>query len=305
MTGEHIGFIGVGNMGLPILRRLLAAGYRVVAFDTSRDALDRAARAGAAVAESVRDVGERTDTVLASLPTPQVSSTAVAEVSVAQRIRRFVDLSTVGRRAAQRNHETLAAADVAALDSPVSGGVHGAEAGTLAVMVSGPRAEFDALADVYAVIGRAIFVSEEPGAAQTMKLVNNLMAATTLAATAEVMVMGVKSGLDPQVMIDVLNAGSGGTHASRDKFPRAVLPRTFDYGFATGLMNKDVQLYLSEARALDTPAEVAELMARIWDATQTGQGPDSDFTCVIKPMEDAAGVTVGNLSRSDSSPQRP
>jgi 3-hydroxyisobutyrate dehydrogenase len=83
-----------------------------------------------------------------------------------------------------------------------------------------------------------------------MKLVNNLMAATALAATAEVVVMGVKAGLDAQVMIDVLNAGSGGTHASRDKFPRAVLPRTFDYGFATGLMVKDVRLYLDEAKAL-------------------------------------------------------
>ncbi|MGE2730660.1 NAD(P)-dependent oxidoreductase [Mycolicibacterium vaccae] len=294
MTVGDLGFIGLGNMGFPMMARLLAADRRVTVFDTDEAALGRAVTAGATAAASAREVGEHAETVLASLPTPQVSNRVVAEIAGAQRIRRFIDLSTVGRQAAQRNHDLLDAHGVAALDSPVSGGVHGAEAGTLAVMVSGPRSEFDALAAVFALIGRAIFVSEQPGAAQTMKLVNNLMAATTLAATAEVMVMGVKAGLDPQVMIDVLNAGSGGTHASRDKFPRAVLPRTFDYGFATGLMNKDVALYLAEARELATPVDVAESIARIWDRTQTEHGANSDFTCVVKPMEDAADVVVGS-----------
>src|SRR5271156_1755581 len=102
--------------------------------------------------------------------------------------------------------------------------------------------------------------------------------------------MGAKAGLDPAVMIDVLNAGSGATSASRDKFPRSILPRTFDYGFATGLMVKDVRLYLDEAGALGVPVAVAEAVARLWEATQADQGPDSDFTTVIKPLEKAAGV---------------
>lgn len=234
-----VGFVGLGNMGLPMATRLVEAGHGVVVFDPRADAVARMVSRGAEAAASARDVADRTDTVLASLPTPQVSEAVAAEVSGGGAVRRYVDLSTVGAQAAQRNSVVLAEHGVAALDAPVSGGVHGAEAGTLAVMVSGPRADFAALESVFAAIGRAIFVSEKPGAAQTMKLINNLMAATTLAATAEVMVMGVKAGLDAQVMIDVLNAGSGGTHASRDKFPRAVLPRTFDYGFATGLMTKD------------------------------------------------------------------
>ncbi len=144
------------------------------------------------------------------------------------------------------------------------------------------------------MIGRPIFVSEQPGAAQTMKLINNLMAATTLAATAEVVVMGVKAGLDPQVMIDVLNAGSGGTHASRDKFPRAVLPRTFDYGFATGLMTKDVLLYLDEARAVGYAGRVGGVGGTGVGADRRQQeGPGSDFTSVVKPLERDAGVTIG------------
>ncbi|MBU9764772.1 NAD(P)-dependent oxidoreductase [Mycobacterium sp. TNTM28] len=293
----EIGFIGLGNMGRPMMRRLLEAGFPVVVFDVREDVLAEAVTLGAQPGTSVRDVADRTETVLASLPTPQVSEAVAADVADGTRVQRFVDLSTVGGQAAQRNHAALAARGIAALDSPVSGGVHGAEAGTLAVMVSGPHDQFELLAPVFDVIGRAIFVSETPGAAQTMKLINNLMAATTLAATAEVMVMGVKAGLSADVMIDVLNAGSGGTHASRDKFPRAVLPRTFDYGFATGLMAKDVRLYLKEAKALGLPLEMAETVQRIWEQTLECEGADSDFTSVIKPMEKSAGVIVEGGSR--------
>ncbi|CDP82904.1 MULTISPECIES: NAD(P)-dependent oxidoreductase [Mycolicibacterium] len=287
-----IGFIGLGNMGWPMMNRLLTAGFPVVAFDVREDVLAKATALGAQPAGSVRAVADRAETLLASLPTPQISEAVVADVAAGSRVQRFVDLSTVGGQAAQRNHAVLGAQDIAALDSPVSGGMHGAQAGTLAIMVSGPRSEFDSLATVFEVLGRAIFVSEQPGAAQTMKLINNLMAATTLAATAEVMVMGVKAGLIADVMIDVLNAGSGGTHASRDKFPRAVLPRTFDYGFATGLMAKDVGLYLAEATSLGLPVEMAETVQRIWENTLHAEGPDSDFTSVVKPMEKAAGVIV-------------
>ncbi|NKZ09600.1 NAD(P)-dependent oxidoreductase [Mycolicibacterium septicum DSM 44393] len=294
---SEIGFIGLGNMGWPMMDRLLTAGFPVVAFDVREDVLAKAAALGAVRADSVRDVADRTETILASLPTPQISESVVADVAAGSRVRRFVDLSTVGGPAAQRNHAALGAHGIAALDSPVSGGMHGAQAGTLAIMVSGPRSEFDSLAPIFEVLGRAIFVSEQPGAAQTMKLINNLMAATTLAATAEVMVMGVKAGLNADVMIDVLNAGSGGTHASRDKFPRAVLPRTFDYGFATGLMAKDVRLYLDEATALGLPVEMAQTVQRIWEQTLRAEGPESDFTSVIKPMENAAGVIVEGGSR--------
>ncbi|KLI07559.1 oxidoreductase [Mycolicibacterium conceptionense] len=284
-------------MGWPMMNRLLTAGFPVVAFDVRADVLAKATALGAQPADSVRAVADRAATLLASLPTPQISESVVAEVAAGSRVQRFVDLSTVGGQAAQRNHAVLGAQGIAALDSPVSGGMHGAEAGTLAIMVSGPRSEFDSLSTVFEVLGRAIFVSEQPGAAQTMKLINNLMAATTLAATAEVMVMGVKAGLTADVMIDVLNAGSGGTHASRDKFPRAVLPRTFDYGFATGLMAKDVGLYLAEATSLGLPVEMAETVQRIWEHTLHAEGPDSDFTSVVKPMEEAAGVIVEGARR--------
>jgi 3-hydroxyisobutyrate dehydrogenase-like beta-hydroxyacid dehydrogenase len=292
----EIGFIGLGNMGFPMARRLLQQNHDVIAFDTRSDALERVVALGAQAALSVKEVAGRAETVMASLPSPVASlevATGAAGVIEGSRVKRYVDLSTVGSQTAVQIHDRLAERNIVAIDSPVSGGVGGAEKGTLAVMVSGPRSEFDVIRTALEAIGRPFYIGEKPGSAQTMKLANNILAANVLVATSEVVVMGVKSGLDPGVMIEVLNAGSGATSASRDKFPRAILPRTFDYGFATGLMVKDVRLYLDEANALGVPADVAETIGRLWETAARDQGADSDFTTVIKPFERAAGVTVG------------
>ena len=292
-----IGFIGLGNMGFPIARRLVEAGHNVVAFDTRADVDGRRVALGRRAASSAEDVADSAETVMASLPSPQASRDVATDVADGSRIRRFVDFSTVGRPTAIEVHDLLAARGIVAIDSPVSGGVSGAEKGTLAVMVSAPRADFELLTPVYETIGRPFYLGDKPGSAQTMKLVNNLLAATGLIATCEAVAMGVKAGLDAAVMIDVLNAGSGGTNASRDKFPRSILPRTFDYGFATGLMVKDVRLYIEEAKALGVSMEVAEAVARLWESSDRELGPESDFTAAIKPIEQAAGVVVGGPQR--------
>jgi 3-hydroxyisobutyrate dehydrogenase-like beta-hydroxyacid dehydrogenase len=294
-----IGFIGLGHMGFPMARRLIEAGYDVIAFDTRAEALDSLAALGARPASSPKEIADAAETVLASLPSPQAALDVSAGVAGGSRIRRYVDLSTIGTATAVQIHGILAERNIVAIDCPVSGGVGGAEKGTLAMMVSAPRPVFDALQPVLETLGRPMHVGEQPGSAQTMKLVNNILAATVLVATSEVVVMGAKSGLDPSVMIDVLNAGSGATSASRDKFPRAILPRTFDYGFATGLMVKDVRLYLDEAKALGVPVEIAEAVARRWETTLNDEGADSDFTSAIKPIERAAGITVGGPEKRE------
>ncbi|OBJ10443.1 NAD(P)-dependent oxidoreductase [Mycobacterium sp. 1465703.0] len=296
----EVGFIGLGNMGFPMACRLIQEKHEVIAFDTRGEALERVVALGARPASSPKEVADGADTVMASLPTPDASlavATGAAGVIAGARVKRYVDLSTVGSQMAVQIHELLAQHNIVAIDSPVSGGVGGAQKGTLALMVSGPRDEFDVVRTALEALGRPLYVGDKPGSAQTMKLANNILAANVLAATAEVVVMGVKAGLDPDVMIEVLNAGSGATSASRDKFPRAILPRTFDYGFATGLMVKDVRLYLDEARALGVPAEVAETTGRVWEAVARDEGADSDFTSVIKPFERAADVTVGRSAR--------
>lgn len=291
----HLGFIGTGRMGLPMVRRLIAAGHTITAHDASRDALDRAAALGAARAASPAAVASATDTVLASLPTPDiVRAVALGQDGVigGSAIRTFVDLSTTGSRVAREIAAALRAKNIIQLDAPVSGGVGGAEKGTLAVMVSGPRAAFDRLADVLAVIGRPFFIGEEAGLGQTMKLVNNILSANALAASAEAMVVAAKAGIDPAVAIDVINSGTGRNTATADKFPRAILPGTFDFGFATGLMLKDVRLFLAEAEALGVPIDIAQAVARAWTRAADEIGAEQDFTTVIQPLEARAGVTV-------------
>src|SRR6202790_4558080 len=291
-----IGFIGLGKMGFPMARRLIEAKHQLVVFDQRKEAVDHLVALASQSPSSRKEVADRAETVLASLPSLQASldvATGSGGVIEGKRIKRFVDLSTVGSHMAVRIHDLLAKRNIVQLDCPVSGGVGGAEKGTLAVMVSGPKADFEAAKPALEVIGKVFFIGEKPGSAQTMKLANNLLAATAVVAPSEAVVMGVKSGLDPAVMIDVINFGSGLKTASRDKFPRAILPRTFDFGFATGLMVKDVRLCLEEARALGLSMEVAEAVGRLWEVVIREMGAESDFTSAIKPIEKAAGVVVG------------
>jgi 3-hydroxyisobutyrate dehydrogenase-like beta-hydroxyacid dehydrogenase len=223
----QIGFIGLGNMGFPMARRLIEARHHLVVFDQRKQTMDKLVALGAQAASSPKDVADRAETVMASLPSLQASldvATGKDGVIEGKRVRRFVDLSTVGSHMAVRIHDLLAKRNLVQLDSPVSGGVGGAEKGTLAVMVSGPRDDFEAVRGALDVIGKVFFIGEKPGSAQTMKLANNLLSATAVVATSEAVVMGVKAGLDPAVMIDVINAGSGMNTASRDKFPRSILP---------------------------------------------------------------------------------
>ncbi|HWX05494.1 MAG TPA: NAD(P)-dependent oxidoreductase [Bradyrhizobium sp.] len=292
----EIGFIGLGKMGFPMARRLIEARHALVVFDTRREAVDRLVALGAQAASSPKDVADRTETVMASLPSLQASlevATGAGGVIEGKRVKRFVDLSTVGSQMAARIHDLLAKRNIVQIDCPVSGGVGGAEKGTLAVMVSGPRADFEALKPALEAIGKVFFIGAKPGSAQTMKLANNFLSATAVVATSEAVVMGVKAGLDPAVMIDVINSGSGMNTASRDKFPRSILPRSFDYGFATGLMVKDVRLALEEMKSLGLSMEVAEAVGRLWEVVIRDMGADSDFTSAIKPIEKAAGVVVG------------
>jgi 3-hydroxyisobutyrate dehydrogenase-like beta-hydroxyacid dehydrogenase len=292
----EIGFIGLGNMGYPMARRLVEAKHQLVVFDTRKEAMDKLVALGAQAASSPREIADRVETVMASLPSLQASlevATGKNGVIEGTKVKRFVDLSTIGSQMAVKIHDLLLKRDIVQLDSPVSGGVGGAEKGTLAVMVSGPKADYEAVKPALEAIGRPFYIGTKPGAGQTMKLANNFLSATATVATCEAVVMGVKSGLDPKVMIDVINSGSGMNTASRDKFPRSILPRTFDFGFATGLMVKDVRLALEEMKALGLSMDVAEAVARVWEVVLRAEGADSDFTTAIRPIEKAAGVVVG------------
>lgn len=290
-----LGFVGVGRMGAPMVSRLIEAGHQLVIFDTQTQATEALAAKGAKVVGSPKAVADEAEIVLVSLPTPDIVK-AVAlgpdGVSDGKRVRVMVDLSTSGPGAAVIVAKGLADKKIVSVDSPVSGGIKGAVAGTLAVMVSCPKATFDELEPILKTFGKIFFTGEKPGLAQTAKLANNLMAAAALVITSEAMAMGVKAGLDAKVLIDIVNVSSGRNSATEDKFPRAVLPGTFDFGFATGLSYKDVRLCVDEAEAMGVPMVVGAAVRQMLAVTQAKYGAQSDFTSVAKLLEEWAGVEI-------------
>jgi 3-hydroxyisobutyrate dehydrogenase-like beta-hydroxyacid dehydrogenase len=300
-VNKELGFIGLGNMGGPMAGRLLDAGYGLVVFDSREDAVRTFLARGARAARSAAEVASQVDTVLVSLPTPDiVRQVALGNAGIAEgtRAKTYVDLSTTGPRVAKEVAAGLAARGITAVDSPVSGGVAGAKKGSLAVMVSGPQALCESLRPALEVFGKFFYLGSEPGHGQTMKLANNLLSATALAITSEAMVMGVKAGLDPRVMLDVINTGSGRNSASQDTFPKAILPRTFDAGFATGLMYKDVKLCLEEAEAMGVPMWVANAVRQLWFLAVNEIGAEQDFTTIVQCVERWAGVEVKDRKTS-------
>jgi 3-hydroxyisobutyrate dehydrogenase-like beta-hydroxyacid dehydrogenase len=290
---QTIGFVGLGRMGGPMSRRLISAGSSLVVYDASADALAAVQEAGAAVGSSAEDIGNNADMVFVSLPTPDIVENVVLNgIGKGNRVKTVIDLSTSGSIMAGRVSRGLQSRGVAWLDAPVSGGIAGARNGTLAVMASGPRATFDQVEGLLKNFGKVFYVGEKAGLGQVAKLANNLLAAAAMALSSEAMVMGVKAGIDPKVLLDIINAGSGRNSATQDKFPRSVLPRTFDFGFATGLSYKDVRLCIDEAESMGVPMVLGAAVREFLAVTNARFGPTSDFTSMARVVEEWAGVEV-------------
>jgi 3-hydroxyisobutyrate dehydrogenase-like beta-hydroxyacid dehydrogenase len=290
-----LGFVGVGRMGGPMASRLLDAGYQLVVFDTSAEATAPLAARGARVAASAADVASLAPIVFVSLPTPAVvqavALTAGGLIS-GSAVKTVIDVSTTGPGVAGTVARALAEKGITYVDSPVSGGIAGAVKGTLAVMVACPKPTYDEVEPILKIFGKTFYTGEKAGLAQTAKLANNLLAAAAMVVSSEAIVMGVKAGLDPKVLIDIINAGSGRNSATQDKFPRAVLTRSFDFGFATGLSYKDVRLCVDEAESLGVPMVAGAAIRQMLAVTQAKFGANSDFTSIARVVEEWAGVEI-------------
>jgi 3-hydroxyisobutyrate dehydrogenase-like beta-hydroxyacid dehydrogenase len=282
-------------MGGVMASRLVEAGHRLTVFDSNPSAVDALTGKGAVAASDPAGVAAAAEIVFASLPTPEVVRTvALGDKGVDKggKARIMVDLSTTGPRVSGEVAAGLAAKGIVLVDAPVSGGRSGALKGALGVMAAAPRAAFDEVQAYLGIFGKVFYVGEKAGLAQTMKLVNNMLSVAALAITSEGMVMGVKAGLDPKIMLDVINVSTGRNSATMDKFPRAVLPRTFDFGFATGLSMKDIRLCLQEADAMGVPMPVGTAVQQILSITNAVYGPQADFTSMCKLIEQWGGVEV-------------
>ena len=285
-----VGFLGLGRMGAPMASRLIGHVDRLLVHDISTAAVDALVAKGAEAAGSTAALGENCEIVLISLPTPPIVREAVTEVISDGTPRIVCDLSTSGPKLALELHDLLTPRGIASFDGPVSGGIRGAELGSLAIMVGGPEALYEEVRPILDRIGNPFFLEETPGAGQVAKLANNLLSLAAIAVTAEAMTLAIKAGIDPARMIEVLNAGTGANSATRDKWPRAVLPRTFDFGFSAQLSLKDTRLALDEARAMGVPLPTGERLETLLERVLAAYGEDADFTEMAKIVETDAGL---------------
>ena len=289
-----VGFIGLGNMGRPMAERLLAPGIRLHVHDPDPAALAQLTDQGAVGHGSPTAVADPATCVFACLPSAAISeqvALAPNGVSGGRAVRLYAEMSTIGRQAVLRIAEGLQQRSIGMVDAPVSGGPAGARAGTLAIMVAGAAEDRAAMMPLLQRIGSRVFtMGDEVGGGQTMKLVNNLVLANTMAGTFEALVMGAKAGLEPGIMNEVLNASTGSSRVTTDIIPRNVLPGSFDFGAATSIVAKDVALGVAEAQALGVPMWTLEQTARLWQfAVALGHGT-SDITTMLPLLAEWAGI---------------
>jgi 3-hydroxyisobutyrate dehydrogenase-like beta-hydroxyacid dehydrogenase len=304
-----LGFVGLGSMGLPLTRRLLEQRHSVTVFDIKPENIKALVEKGATPATSVREVADRCDIVFGCLPN-NASCRAVAigpgGVIEGNRTKLFVNLGTTGSPLSQEIAKALGKKSIDTIDAPVTGGVRGATLGTLAVMVSGSKTVFTEIEPVLKCFGSSVtFVGEKIGVAQTMKLANNLISLGVFVLTAEAMTMGVKAGLDPADMLEVINAGTGRNSASVDKFPRYILTRSFNLGSTTEVAGKDIRLAVAEAESLGVPVWVGNVVNQFFTfALSQGKGPE-DYTRLVELLEQWTGVEIRSSDTSDTSGGKP
>lgn len=301
-----LGFVGLGKTGAPIARRLIDRGHHVILYDVVQETMRPLLDAGGYSAASPQDVASRAGVVFTCLP----SLEAVRQVALGANglchgtaIDTLIDCSTTGPEFARTLATELANHAIGMLDSPVTGGVQRAREGDLAVIVSGKRSLFERLAPLFEPIGRAYYMGEDSGQAQMMKLVNNLLSQVTTAATYEAFVLGAKAGLDPDAMLEVINAGTGRNNCSLYKMPRAVLTRTFDYGSNMEITYKDSCLCMKEAEKLGVTMLLGNMANQLWGYGVHRGGGKRDSSTLITYLEEWAGVkVVGAAGRSRAQP---
>jgi 3-hydroxyisobutyrate dehydrogenase len=293
---ESVGFIGVGMMGTPMMKNLVGAGYRVIAYDIDPEALRRAEGGGAEAASSLKEVAERCDPIITILPTSDdVEEVVLGPGGVMEHGRErqvLIDMTTAHPSSTKKITEALAEEGMRMLDAPVSGGVAGAEKGTLSIMVGGDADLFELCRPLFEAMGGNIFHMGGVGSGHTMKAVNNFLSACTMTATSEAMALATKAGLEPGRVIEVLQVSSGRSYATDFKFPRYVLTRRFEDGFRLELLDKDIGILTRLGRELDTPMFLASTVQQIVGLAKSKGYGKRGHTSIAEFIERLAGVKI-------------
>ena len=288
-----VGFVGLGNIGAPMCRRLLEDGYEVSVYDANPEAVSKLGDTSAEPAGSLEAIATSADVVLLSLPNSDIveevvlGSGGLAEAFSSGKV--LIDTSSSRPSSTRVVAGELADRGAEMLDAPVSGGVLRAREGALSVMVGGRREVFDRCSAILEAFGSKVFYVGGHGAGHLVKSLNNLLSATTLASAAEAMLLAERAGVAPELFVEVINAGNGRSYSTEVKFPRYVLDRSFDDGFALGLMVKDLKIALQTAAELGFPMPVGSTLAQLWQAADArGRGAEG-HTAIYAFLEEYVG----------------
>lgn len=285
----RIGFVGLGNMGYPMARRLAAAGFRLLVADLDQGTVQRfCSETGASAPASLRELGQQASVVITMLPdgkaVRQVLLGPEGVVAGLQPGGLLIDMSSSSPVDTRALAGQLGELGFSLVDAPVSGGVVKAVAGSLAIMAGGEAAAITAIEELFAVLGK-VFLTGASGSGHAMKAINNFLSATTLAITSEALIAGSKFGLDPATMVDIINASTGRSNSSEHKFPAFVLPRKFTSGFYLGLMAKDLRFAKALSDAVHAPNVFIDVISRLYDDAERALGPQADNIEIHRYLE--------------------
>lgn len=291
-----LGYLGLGNMGQPMAGRLMDAGHQLVVRDINEAALAPLLERQAQKASSGKDLADKSEIVICSLPSNNAIRAAVlgeGGLIEGSKMRIFVNACTTGSPFATEISEALAAKGIATLEAPISGGPPGARAGTLSVMVSGPQDVYDEVESYLRAYGSTlVYCGEKPGLAQVLKLANNILFTVNILATSEAMAMGVKAGLDPETMIQAISAGTGRNSTVDMIMPNNVLPRTFDFGATIEILMKDVHLALAEGEAQGVTQLMCQQSRQMLMMAVNQGWAQRDLSELAKLVEGWAGMEI-------------
>lgn len=290
------GYLGVGNMGQPMAATLLDAGHRLTIFDISDDAMRPLLERQARRAGSPQELADRSEIVFVSLPTLAAFRAAVLGpkgLIHGGALQVLVNTCTVGVPFVKEVEKAMAARGVTVVDCPISGGPAGARGGTLSVMVSGDPTVIERVRPLISLWGSTLTIAgDKPGAAQVLKLTNNILFAVSLVATSEAFVMGAKGGLNPEVMVNAINAGSGRNGTTQTVIPIVVLDRSFDYGAALHVLMKDIDLAIAQGEELGVPMWVCETARLVYKHAIFQGSADDDISTLVRHLERGAGFEI-------------